>query len=712
MTERPVTLESPGGPRQRQSARRTWSWLVVIFAIAVAYLLAAVAYVRHLTHGELDHAATHLATVADLKTERVGTWYQDRVADGSALAASPIASTVVSFVSQADPAARHSLIAQLERAARSDHYSAWMLLGAGGRTLLAEPPEATPGQATMDTVIEALASGQVLLSAIHRPVPDGPLALDVVVPFRGVEATGVVILRIDPERDLFLILQDRSPEHQSTETLLVRRERDTVLFIAGTRLSGHRPLDFRVPLAEAGELVAARAVGGFEGTTRGVDYQSTRILAAIRKVPDTPWSIIVKTAESDIIGPARRRATAEVAIVGLLLLAVAGAVSAVAHRRLLVATQHELELIHRLAEADRMEGLANLSGGLAHDLNNVLAAISNVVSTHRQTAPKPDPCSKSFDTIAAACARGRSVVNSLLYFSKDRPGSLGAVRLNDVAGNVARLLDPAILKHASLSVSLEPRLPPITGDESAITQAVMNLCFNSLDATPRGGRITIRTRRTDGGGVELSVIDNGAGMTPEVRARAMEPFFTTKPQGTGAGLGLAMVYATVTAHGGALDIRSAAGEGTEVTMRFPPTAMSAVKKVEPATPDPAPAHRPGTVLLVDDDELILETFVPLLEALGHEVTAASGGLSAIDRLERGLEPGLVILDMTMPDMPGDEVLPRILRLRPSQRVLICTGYTDVDLTPLFALSPFVSSIRKPFTAEELQRAMAELASRA
>lgn len=387
---------------------------------------------------------------------------------------------------------------------------------------------------------------------------------------------------------------------------------------------------------------------------------------------------------------------------------VTGAVQDITGRK--KAEEERLELTRRLSQAQKLDSLGSLAGGVAHDLNNVLAAISNVAATRKLVEDESDPVARAFNTIAKACERGRSVINSLLYFARESAGSRGPVDLNAIARDVSNLLDHTTLKRTRLTTDLEEPLGIVEGDAPGITQAVINLCLNSLDAMPEGGRITIRTRRTGSDRVELAVIDDGAGMPPEVRERAIDPFFTTKAPGKGTGLGLAMVYGTVVSHGGTLEIESEPGRGTEVTMRFPSSALAAPKSSGAGVSEP-PSQESLHVLLVDDDELILETFVPLLEMLGHTVTAVSSGPAAIETLEGGLAPDLVILDMNMPGMSGAEALPYILDLRPSQRVLICTGYSDDDLDSLRKLSPNVESIRKPFQLGELQDAIGHLAAK-
>ncbi|MGK2857430.1 MAG: PAS domain S-box protein [Thermoanaerobaculia bacterium] len=370
------------------------------------------------------------------------------------------------------------------------------------------------------------------------------------------------------------------------------------------------------------------------------------------------------------------------------------------------AEEERLELTRQLYQSQRLESLGSLAGGIAHDINNVLAAISNAASTHRRKLGDAEPLAVALDTITNACVRGRSVVQSLLYFARKELGSSSRVDLNVIVREIVSLLDKTTLKRMRLVTDLEEPLEAIQGDAAALGHAVMNLCLNSADAMPGGGELTITTRRVPESRVEISVRDNGTGMSSEIRARAMEPFFTTKPLGKGSGLGLAMVYGTTKAHGGTCEIRSEPGHGTEVVLSFP-----LVRVEEPRLAHAAGSDQSGTpvgrlqILLVDDDALILESFPPLLESMGHEVETADSGLAAISRLEAGLDVDLVILDMNMPGLTGAETLPRILELRPEQAVLISTGYSDSDLSELIGDNPRIRSLRKPFTVGELEEAL-------
>ena len=198
-------------------------------------------------------------------------------------------------------------------------------------------------------------------------------------------------------------------------------------------------------------------------------------------------------------------------------------------------------------------------------------------------------------------------------------------------------------------------------------------------------------------------------MGPEVLLRATEPFFTTKPQGQGTGLGLSMVYGTLKAHEGRLELRSEPGKGTEALLHFPASRVEPLKARTEVDSRTGPVLVEGLrILLVDDDDLIRESLGALLEAMGHKVLVASGGREGLDLMRAGHPVDLVILDMNMPDMNGAETLERILALRPDLPVLMATGYSDKDITPLLSRHPNVACILKPFSTKELNRKLGEL----
>jgi len=369
------------------------------------------------------------------------------------------------------------------------------------------------------------------------------------------------------------------------------------------------------------------------------------------------------------------------------------------------AEHQQRELQMHLLQAQKMESLGSLAGGVAHDMNNVLGAILGLASAHLEIQPAGSPVYRAFDTISQAATRGGKMVKSLLNFARQSPAEELDLDLNAILQDEVRLLERTTLSRIRLEMDLAPDLRPMRGDASALTHAFMNLCVNAVDAMTDCGTLTLRTRNVDADWIEVRVEDTGVGMSAEVLAKAMDPFFSTKPQGKGTGLGLSMVYSTVKAHQGQLEIESEPGQGTRVRLRFP-VSQAGAQVVEPSAQQASTAPTGAlNVLLVDDDELIQSSMLAILEVLGHRATVASSGEEALAQLEGGLESDVVILDMNMPGLGGAGTLPRLRALRPNLPILLATGRADQVALDLTATQPFVTLLSKPFTMVDLQKVL-------
>jgi two-component system, cell cycle sensor histidine kinase and response regulator CckA len=317
---------------------------------------------------------------------------------------------------------------------------------------------------------------------------------------------------------------------------------------------------------------------------------------------------------------------------------------------------------------------------------------------------------KALGIILAAGERGRKLVRGLTDFARKGLEDARPVALNALIRKDVELLQSTTLRKVDFVLDLAPELPLVLGEPSALDNALMNLCVNALDAMPDGGELTFRTRVSPTGQVEVTVADTGQGMSPAVRARAMEPFFTTKPVGKGTGLGLAGVYGTMKAHGGDVDILSEEGRGTQVRLHFPPLAAAPEPPPPPEAP-PLPDAAPMRILMVDDDPAIQESVPGILEYLGHTVTTAARGQEAMELLEAGLEVDLVVLDHNMPGLTGAETLVRLKDLRPGLPVLLSTGFLEPGVEDLARRYPAVWLLNKPYSLtglrEKILRVQAE-----
>ena len=367
-----------------------------------------------------------------------------------------------------------------------------------------------------------------------------------------------------------------------------------------------------------------------------------------------------------------------------------------------LAEEEHVKLQAQLQQAQKLESLGILAGGVAHDMNNVLGAILAMATVHQQKAAEDSARHRDMGTIIQACQRGGSLAKGLLGFARKNLSEECEVDLNTVVREGVSLLSQTTFQHVQLVTELEASPCCVKGDPASLSHALMNLCVNAVDAMPEAGTLLLRTRR-EGAKAVLEVADTGLGMPREVLEKALDPFFTTKPQGKGTGLGLPIVYGTVKAHHGRIDIQSEPGQGTTVRIELPACEGSTLPTL--AAPEAPPKSRQPSLnlLLVDDDELIQMAIQGLLEILGHVVTTVSSGEEALARLEAGLQPDLIILDMNMPGLGGAGTLPEIRRLLPEVPVLLATGRSNQGAEDLVASQPGVTLLAKPFTLEELRR---------
>jgi PAS domain S-box-containing protein len=380
--------------------------------------------------------------------------------------------------------------------------------------------------------------------------------------------------------------------------------------------------------------------------------------------------------------------------------------------------QRQLE--QTLLQTQKIEAIGTLAGGIAHDMNNVLASISSLATLIKEETAPDDPRSQDIEDILAMTARGGEFARNLLGFARQGKYRKERVSLNKMAGQVHKIIQRTMPKKTAVEMDLEPGLSDVEGDPGQLTQVLMNLCLNAIEAIEDKGTVTVSTgttrledtpgsmspRLSPGRYVELRVRDTGTGMDEETRTRAFEPFYTTKEPGKGTGLGLAMVFGVVRNHQGDVFIESEKGKGTTVTVLLPALEAKATETRDTKSPLPTRQQGTGTVLLVDDEELLRSTGKRLLAKLGYRVLLAGDGSEALEVFrQHGNEIDLILLDLGMPVMDGAECFRKLKELSPEVRVLIASGYSDADKVEGLLADGALGFLHKPFSAEHLSRAI-------
>jgi CheY-like chemotaxis protein/anti-sigma regulatory factor (Ser/Thr protein kinase) len=344
-------------------------------------------------------------------------------------------------------------------------------------------------------------------------------------------------------------------------------------------------------------------------------------------------------------------------------------------------------------------------------MNNVLGAVLGLASVHLEASPRGSALHSDMQTIVKACERGGSMVRGLLGFARDSLPEERELNVNVVVREAVALLERTTLQRIHLEMDLADDIRPIKGDSAALGHALMNLCVNAVDAMPDGGTLTVRTRNESEETVLLEVLDTGSGMSKNVLDKALDPFFTTKPQGKGTGLGLPIVFGTVKAHRGTMAIASDEGRGTRISLVFPVCEPGVEETAAEVQPSPTPPPTALRILVVDDDELLQHAIRRLLKSLGHVATSSAGAEGALAMLANGFDPDLVILDFNMPGMDGAAALPRIRALCPSVPVLLATGRVDQSAIDLVETHAHVSLLPKPFDLGKLRQTLESVGTR-
>jgi PAS domain S-box-containing protein len=380
-------------------------------------------------------------------------------------------------------------------------------------------------------------------------------------------------------------------------------------------------------------------------------------------------------------------------------------------------------LEEQLAQSQKMEAVGQLAGGVAHDFNNILTAITGYSDMLVRKLRRDDPLYANAEEIRKASDRASALTRQLLAFSRKQVLKAEVVDLNAVVADISKMLQRLIGEHIELVTRARRQGAYVKADRGQIEQVIMNMAVNARDAMPNGGKLFIETDLVTldqdflrlhkgvapGNYVLMRISDSGVGMTAEVKARIFEPFFTTKEKGKGTGLGLATCYGIICQTGGYLTVDSTVGGGTTFNIYLPLSDEVAAHVVE-AKQDPDMPHGTETLMLVEDEMVVRELALLVLSDLGYHVLTAVNGEEALRVASRhvGVPISLLITDVVMPLMGGKELSGRLREQFPWLKILFSSGYTDDAISDQGVLGEGVAFLQKPYTPSVLAKKVREL----
>jgi PAS domain S-box-containing protein len=367
------------------------------------------------------------------------------------------------------------------------------------------------------------------------------------------------------------------------------------------------------------------------------------------------------------------------------------------------------EELHQL---QKLETIGQLTGGVAHDFNNLLTPIVGALDLMARRLPDDTRMQRIISGAQQSAERARALVSRLLTFGRRQHLAPQPLNIGALVAGMADLIRHSLNRQIDISYSIEDGLPAVMADPGQLELAILNLCVNSRDAMPTGGKLVIGVKAVSGpasSGLQpehllcISVTDTGLGMDRDTLERAIEPFYTTKDVGRGTGLGLSMVHGLAAQSGGRFEIESEVGRGTVAKIYLPAIDLSVepIRSVRREVAVPRPRLR---ILLVDDEELVRVSTAEMLESLGHEVLQAASGATALHILRTDEELDVLIADYMMPGMTGVTLVENGRRARPNLPALLITGYAAPGVAP----NDGIVRLGKPFGQNEIAAAIADL----
>ena len=371
------------------------------------------------------------------------------------------------------------------------------------------------------------------------------------------------------------------------------------------------------------------------------------------------------------------------------------------------------ELEHQLIQAQKLESLGTLAGGIAHDFNNLLGVIMGYSALLKENGLDKESTKRSIESIEKASERGAALVSQLLTFARKTETLFKPVAVNEVIRDTVAFLTETFPRTITIATNLDERIPAVVGDSTQLHQVFMNLFINARDAMPQGGTVLVTSAlmgredavskfpaAADSEYIVVSVTDTGTGMDEKTRRKVFDPFFTTKGPGKGTGLGLAVVYSIVQSHGGFINLESDTGKGSTFEIYLPSAKIESEK--ESAASSTVYPGGTETILVIEDEEMLRNMMLDVLVPRGYSVLTAEDGEEGLEKFAIHQESiNVVITDLGLPKLGGDQVFTRIKSIDPKVKVIIASGFIDPELRSRLSEAGANHFVQKPYVPSEI-----------
>jgi signal transduction histidine kinase len=574
-------------------------YLFVIFLVLSAGIIASgTLYYAHQKQSIKKDKQEELNAIAELKINQLTAWRNERIADTmSAYSNTMLRRSLTLFLKgNTSIELRKDITSWLESQHANYKYSEVSVFSADERHRLSVPETYVPLCPLVKNIIsKGLSPGKITFIDFYRCAPSNPVRMGMIImipkdPLKDASPLGYILLEIDPEVSVYPLVESWPTPSRTAETYIVRREGNDVVYLNDLRQQKNTALTYRLPISRP-NLPAAMAMRGKEGIVEGIDYRGRAVLAALKKIPDTPWFMVAKVDQAEIYATIRRTALMITITFSLMIITVGTLIGiwyrgrqAEAYCRQLALEEEKKDLELQLIQSQKMEALGILAGGIAHDFKNVLQPILINTEMISDVIPQGTQEREYLDQIIDAIQLGKNLVSQIKLFSPGKKSLYKPIYIGPVVQEALTFLKRSMPHDIKLKQWVTAKDNLVRADATQIYQLVLNLCMNAIQAMgPDNGFLGVSLKEKEiteniparvsdlkpGRYMKLTIRDTGSGIKPEIMDKIFDPFFTTKKEDKGTGLGLAIVYSVVKNVQGSIIIRSIVGKGTRFEIFIP-----------------------------------------------------------------------------------------------------------------------------------------------